>query len=129
VDFPKDGEFFGRSSAFNNLHPGRSFMVGFTNALLCVSRKSSALTIFSLKKTMALLLRLKSNVRSGNQCLRSLVEILDEQHGVSWVKRGSLSVLGVRNAQQLRDAFRQFVAQHQWREVFMQNNPEVFPKN
>jgi len=39
-----------------------------------------------------------------------------------------LSVLGVRNAQQLRDAFRQFVAQHQWREVFIQNNAEFFRK-
>jgi len=51
---------------------------------------------------------------------------LGEQQGVSWVKKGPLSVVGVRNAQQLRYAFRQFVAQHKWRDVFIQNNAEVF---
>jgi hypothetical protein len=56
------------------------------------------------------------------------VRSLDEECGISWVKRGRLNVLRVRNAQKLRVAFRQFVAQHQWRNVFIQNNAEVFPK-
>ena len=53
---------------------------------------------------------------------------LTEQHGVSWVKAGPLSVLGVRNVQQLRGAFCELVAQYQWREAFIQNNAEFFEK-
>ena len=57
------------------------------------------------------------------------LESLNVQNGVIRVKTGPLNVLRVQNGQRLRDAFQQFVAQHQWREVFIQNNAEVFPKN
>ena len=51
---------------------------------------------------------------------------LDEQQGVIRVKTGPLNVLRVQNKEQLRSAFLDFVGQHQWREIFIQNNAEVF---
>jgi hypothetical protein len=45
------------------------------------------------------------------------------------MKTGPLNVLSVRNKEQLRSAFLDFVAQHRWREIFIQNNAEVLSKN
>lgn len=53
---------------------------------------------------------------------RDWLKSLSEQHGVSWVRKGSLSALRVRDPEQLRMAFREFISRHQWRDVFIQNN-------